>query len=395
MIGQAMVSGPTSVGPMRGGAMSSSAMISRRIGLLALLGAALLLPSLPAAAQAPASAVPVTVAPAAKRDVPILLRNIGTVQGFQSALIRSRVDGTLEQIFFTEGQEVKRGDRLALIDPRPYQAVYDQAVARRSATEAQLANARLDLTRSRQLVANNYTPQQTVDTRTSQVAQLEAQLRSDEAAIAAAKTNLDYTVITAPFDGRMGLRQIDPGNVVRLADSQGIGIVTITQVRPISVVFTLPQDAMPAIQAAMGAGKLAVQAYASDDKLLLGTGELLTTDNTMDSTTGTIRLKAVFPNADNKLWPGQFVNARLQLEVKRGVITVPSAAVQRSQTNLFVYTVKPDNTVAVVPVTLGQDDGATAIVTKGLDEGIPVVIAGQSRLRAGAAVTVTPAKPNS
>lgn len=348
-----------------------------------------------ALAQAPGGAVPVTVAPATKKDVPVLLRNIGTVQGMQTALIRSRVDGTLEQVFFTEGQEVKRGDKLAQIDPRPYQAVLDQAMATKASTEAQLANARLDLARSRQLVANNYTPQQTVDTRAALVAQLEAQLRANEATISAARTNLDYTNITAPFDGRMGLRQTDPGNVVRLADAQGIGIVTITQVRPIAVLFTLAQDNLPAIQAAMGHGKLPVQAFASDDKTLLGLGELLTTDNTVDPATGTIKLKAVFANPDNKLWPGQFINARLQVEVRRGAVTVPSNAVQRSQTNLFVYAVKPDNTVTVTPVTLGPDDGQTAIITKGLEEGTPVVVAGQSRLRNGAAVTVSQAKPNS
>ncbi len=376
-------------------------MIGRQVflrgALAATLGCAVAL-ALPTAAraQAPGGAVPVSVAPATKKDVPVLLRNIGSVQGMQTALIRSRVDGTLEQVFFIEGQEVQRGDKLAQIDPRPYQAVLDQALAVKASTEAQLANARLDLARSRQLVANNYTPQQTVDTRTAQVAQLEAQLRANDATISAARTNLDYTNITAPFDGRVGLRQIDPGNVVRLADSQGIGIVTLTQVRPIAVMFTLPQDTLPAIQQALGSGaKLPVQAYASDDRTLLGLGELLTTDNAVDQATGTIKLKAVFANPDKKLWPGQFINARLQIELRRGAITVPSIAVQRSQTNLFVYAVKPDNTVAVTPVTLGPDDGQTAIVLRGLEEGVPVVVSGQSRLRNGAAVTVSQAKPNS
>ena len=347
------------------------------------------------AAWAQGGAVPVTVVAAAKRDVPILLRNIGTVQANQSALIRSRVDGTIEQIYFAEGQDVKKGDRLVLIDPRPYQAAYDQALAKKASDTALLTGAQKDLVRSQQLVTNSFTPQQTVDQRTATVQQLQAQIQSDDALIAAAKTNLDYTLITAPFDGRMGLRQLDVGNVVRLADSTGVGIATIAQIHPIAVTFTLPQDTLPAIQAALAAGKPLAVAYAPDDVTLLGKGELATTDNAIDALSGTIRMKAIFDNAENKLWPGQFVNMRLQVDVRRGAVTVPSASVQRSQTELFVYLAKPDNTVAIQKVEIGNDDGQSVIVTKGLAEGALVVIAGQSRLRNGAPVIVTQAKPAS
>ncbi len=374
-------------------------MTSRRsshpIDLAALLiaaGCLLALPT-PARAQAPAAqapAVPVTVVAASKRDVPIVLRNIGAIQASQSAAIRPRVDGTLEEVLFIEGQEVKKGDLLARLDARPYQAVLDQAIARRAATEANLTNARLELARSVDLARSQFASRQVVDTRAATVNQLEAQLRADDATISAAKVNLDYTSILAPFDGRMGLRNIDPGNVVRFADNANTPIVTISQIRPIVAVFTLPQDALPAIQAAMARGTLPVAALSSDDRVVLGQGELITTDSTIDATTGTIRMKARFPNEDTRLWPGQFVNVRLTLEVQRGVITVPSIAVQRGPAWLFVYTVKDDQTVELMRVELGQDDGTLAVVRRGLDEGARVVVAGQSRLRVGARVTITP-----
>lgn len=370
----------------------------RGLLLAALLATPALLPGLPAHAQAPATPaqlppVPVTVVPAAKRDIPILLRNIGAVQAGQTAAIRPRVDGTLEAVLFTEGQEVKRGELIARIDPRPYQAVLDQAIARKAATEANLANARLDLARSTDLARNQFASRQAVDTRAAQVAQLEAQLKADEAAISAAQVNLDYTSITAPFDGRMGLRSVDPGNVVRFANDNAI-IVTISQIRPVVVVFTLPQDNLPAIQDAMARGTLPVTALTPDNRTVLGQGELITTDSQIDQTTGTIRMKARFPNENTRLWPGQFVNVRLQLEVQKGVVAVPSIAVQRGPQGLFVYTVKEDSTVDIARVEVGQDDGTQAIIRRGLDEGVRVVVAGQSRLRAGARVTInTPAPP--
>lgn len=347
----------------------------------------------PARAQAPT--VPVTVVAAVRKDFPIILRNIGTVQANQVALIRTRVDGVLKQLFFQEGQEVKQGDPLALIDPAPYKAAYDQAVAKKAGDLAQFNSAQKDLARYRQLATRDFATQQQVDTQTATVANMQALQQADDAAIQAAKVNLDYTTIAAPFDGVMGLRQQDVGNVIRAADSNGIGIVTIAQVHPIAVTFNLPQDALPRIRAALASGQPPVQAFASDDKTLLANGKLATTDNTVDATTGTIKLKASFPNLDNTLWPGQFVNARLQVGVVKAALTVPSATVQRSQSNLFVYLLKPDNTVAVQVVEIGPDDGQNVVIAKGLEDGAQVVMSGQSRLRNGSVVAATVSKPNS
>lgn len=354
-------------------------------------------PPAAAPAQVGPPGIPVTIVPASKRDVPILLSNIGSVQAFQTVLIRVRVDGTLQEIYFQEGQDVKKGDRLALIDPGPYQAAYDQAVAKKAADSALLVGARLDLVRSTELAKQQFAAQQLVDQRTAVVNQLVAQLQSDDALIALAKVNLDYTNITAPFDGRVGIRMADPGNVIRAADPAGAGIVTVAQIHPIAVIFTLPQDSLPAIQAAMAqaqttGGKLAVFANSPDGKVLLGQGGLMTTDNTIDPATGTIKLKASFPNLDNRLWPGQFVTMKLQTEIQRGVITVPSIAVQRRADGLFVYVIK-DNTASVQPVTVGQDDGRQVVVTKGLEEGAQVVVAGQSRLTTGTKVIAAQGKP--
>ena len=365
---------------------SSRLPLARALAAL-LLGATF---AWPAAAQAPAAQappVPVTIAAAARRDVPIVLRNIGAIQASQTAAIRPRVDGTLEEVLFTEGQEVKQGDIIARLDARPYQAALDLATARRAATEASLANARLDLARAADLARGQFASRQVLDTRTAAVAQLEAQLRADDATIAAARVNLDYTAIRAPFAGRLGLRSVDPGNVVRFANDNAI-IVTLSAIRPIVANFTLPQDRLPAIQAAMANGPVPVAALTPDDRTALGEGTLVTTDSSIDAATGTIRMKALFPNTDTRLWPGQFVNIRLTLEVQRGVVAVPSVAVQRGPAGLFVYTVKDDQTVAIARVELGQDDGTHAVITSGIDEGTRVVIAGHSRLRAGARVTI-------
>ena len=349
----------------------------------------------PAPPPAGPPAIPVSVAQVVRRDVPILLRNIAVVQAMQNALIRSRVDGTLEKVLFQEGQEVKRGDPLVQIDPRPYQALLDQAVAKMAQDEANLASARTDYQRGLELVRTQAITQQVVDQRTATMRALEALVRADDANIAAARVNVDYTTITAPFDGTMGLRLIDPGNVVRAADTTGVGIVTIAQTKPISVVFNLPQDVLPAVRAGMAAGKLPVIAFSADDKIQLGVGELVTVDNTVDIATGTIKLKARFENADTKLWPGQFINARLQTEMRKGALVIPSIAVQRGPANLFVYVVKPDNTAALTPIKIGQDDGQFAIVNTGLEDGAQVVVNGQSRLQNGARVVPTQAKPAS
>jgi multidrug efflux system membrane fusion protein len=346
----------------------------------------------PPATTAPAqpSGVPVTLTRPARRDVPVFLRGLGAVAATKTVLVRSRVDGTLDRVAFTEGDEIKAGELIAQIDPRPYQAALDQAMARRAADAAQLANARLDLTRSSELARNQYAAQQTVDTRSATVAQLEANLKADDAAIANARLNLDFTHITAPFTGRLGFRQVDPGNFVRAADPAGVGIVTLSEVRPIALTFTVPQDQLPAITAAMGIGKPKVFAYGGDDATLLAEGELLTIDNAIDAATGTIKVKALFPNTDSRLWPGQFVNARVQVAQRKAVLTVPSQAVQRGPNGLFVYTVKPDQTVLVKLVEVPQDNGQVAVIAKGLEDSDIVVLSGQSRLSNGAKVSAPP-----
>jgi multidrug efflux system membrane fusion protein len=335
-----------------------------------------------AAQQGPA--VPVGIGHASHKDVPIFARGIGTVQPFQSVLIRARVDGTLDKIAFTEGQEVAQGDLLASIDPRPYQATLDQAVAKRAADTAQLANNKRDLARYADLARNDFASRQTVDTQTTSVAQTTATTQSDDAAIAAAKLNLDFTRITAPIGGRVGLRMVDPGNLIHANDANGI--VVINQIKPISVVFTLPQDSLPSVQDSMRATKdLPVLAYSSDDKTILSTGTLLTVDNTIDTSTGTIRLKATFLNADERLWPGQFVNAHLQLSVARNAVIVPSDAVQRGARGLYVYVVK-DNIAKIQLIQAGQDDGQTALILSGLTGNETIVVSGQSRLMDGTRV---------
>jgi multidrug efflux system membrane fusion protein len=337
-------------------------------------------------------AVPVTVEQAQRRDVPIILRNIGTVQAFQSVLVRARVDGTLDRVFFQEGQDVKQGDKLAQIDPRPYQAMLDQAIAKRAQDQADLMNAQRDLARYQSLARQDFASRQQVDTQQALVAHSMAALGQDDAAITAAALNLQFTNITAPIEGRVGLRLVDPGNLVHATDTTGI--VTITQIRPISVIFTLPQANMAAIQAAMGKGTAPVYAYGDDGTTLLATGELMTIDNAIDTATGTIKLKAKFENPDNRLWPGQFVTVGLRVGVRTNVIAVSSVAVQHGPDGLFVYVVNPNSTVAMRPVTIAQDDGKFAVIASGLDDNAQVVTTGQSRLQDGTRVAATVAKAN-
>ena len=339
--------------------------------------------------------VPVTTVAARSQDVPVVMRAIGTVQAFQSVLVRARVDGSLDQVLFTEGQLVKPGDVLAQLDPRPYQAILDQAMAKKGADEAVLANARLELIRYNDLALSQVASRQKLDSTRAAVAQSEAAVRGDEAAIAAAQLNLGFTRIVAPIEGRVGLRQIDPGNYIRAADPNATGLVTIAQIQPISLVFTLPQDALPKVQVAMKRGKLPVAAYSSDDRTRLSEGELLTVDSSIDITTGTIKLKASFANKDDNLWPGQFVNVRMRLDVRKDVTTIPSVAVQRGQNGMYVFSVKPDNTVAVQAIEVEQDDGQTAVIANGVAAGDRVVVAGQSRLTNGVRVAVTEQKPAS
>ena len=341
--------------------------------------------------------IPVVAAPAAKRDMPVWLDGLGTVQAFQTVTVKSMVDGPLLSVSFQEGQDVKAGDVLARIDPRLSQAALDNAQAKKALDEATLANARLDLARYQKLVATNYATQQQTDNARAQVAQLEALIRQDQAQIDTAKTQLSYTTVTAPLGGRVGIRQVDPGNIVHAGDATGL--VVITQLQPISVVFTLPQQNLPAVAAAMrqgekvggDAGPPAVVAYPQGTgagDTALDTGTLAVVDNQIDPATGTIKLKATFPNASGTLWPGGFVGVRLRADTVRDATVVPQSAVQRGPRQSFVYVVHDDNTAHRANVTLGYEDEQGAIVTSGLSPGDKVVIDGASRLSDGAKVSL-------
>lgn len=330
--------------------------------------------------------VPVSVAPVQRKDVPIWLRGLGLVQAFNAVQLRSRVDGTLTQVPVTEGQEVKQGDLLAVIDPRPYQAALDAALAKKQQDEAQIATAQSDLARYTTLAKEEVASRQKLEVVAALTKQLRAAIVGDEAQIEAAQLNLSFCYITAPFDGRVGLRTVDPGNLVRAAEATSI--MTVAQLRPISVTFALPQDNLPAIAEAMANGKLPVLASSSDDKAELDRGTLLTVDNAIDPATGTIKVKATFPNPQNKLWPGQFVNVRLLIGTDKGVLTVPTAAVQHGPGNLYVYAIKPDGVVARQIVRQLRDDGTVAVLADGVEEGQQVVTDGQSRLQAGSRVAI-------
>ena len=341
-------------------------------------------------APPPASAVPVTVTKAELQDVPVWLGGLGTVQALNTVTMRTRVDGTLMQVPVTEGQIVKQGTLLAVIDPRPYQATLDAAVAKKSQDEADLVNARQDLERYTQLAQKSFASTQQVDTQRALVNHLMASITADDAAIETAQLNLSYCYIMAPFEGRLGLRQIDAGNMVHAGDAAGI--MTITQVHPIAVVFTLPQRDLPPIVAEMAKGPVTVAAWSGDSNQELARGTLLTPDNAIDTSTGTIRLKATFANDENRLWPGQFVATKLLLRTERQVVAVPSQAVQHSQDGLYVYVVMPDSKVQRQQV-VAEDRGTVMVITKGLDAGQTVVLDGQSRLENGTLVAARTAAP--
>lgn len=328
--------------------------------------------------------VPVTTVRAAARDVPVMLANIGVVQAYQSVLVRARVDGTLNSINFIEGQMVQAGALLAVIDPRPYQAALDSAMAKKASDQAGLKNNKKTLGRDAALLQSNFATKQTYDNDASSVAEVQASIQGDEASIAAAELNLDFSQIRAPISGRVGLRLIDPGNLIHATDATGI--VSIAQIQPISMLFSLPQDDLPAVQAAMQQGALTVFAYAADNQTLLDKGQLLTVDNGIDESTGTFRMKATFPNTAQRLWPGQTVNARLQVGTLKDAVTVPSSAINRGPSGLFVFMIKPDKTAKMQPVEVAQDDGQNAVIAKGLPAGAVVVTDGQSKLEDGSKV---------
>jgi membrane fusion protein, multidrug efflux system len=334
--------------------------------------------------------IPVLTTTAEQKNVPIFLDALGTVQAFNTVTIKPMVDGPLLAVNFAEGQVVKKGDVLARIDPRTYQAALDQATAKRAQDEAQLANARLDLARYQKLVANNYSSAQQADTAKAQVAQLEAQVQQDQAQIDTARTQLGYTTIVSPLDARAGMRQVDAGNIVHASDA--IGLVVLTQLQPISVVFTLPQQSLDAVANAMRQGVAKVLAYtqgaSGSQTSLLDTGTLAVLDNQVDPTTGTIKLKATFPNTSERLWPGGFVGVELQVDTVKDAVVVPPSAVQRGPRNTYVYVVNQDNTATRRNVTVGHEDAQASIIADGVKPGDKVVIDGGSRLSDGSKVTV-------
>jgi multidrug efflux system membrane fusion protein len=332
--------------------------------------------------------VPVVAGKAERRNFPLYLNALGTVQAYNRVTVRARVDGELQQIYFREGQNVQKGDLLAQIDPRTYQAQLDQAKAKKAQDEAQLANARIVLSRNSLLLKNNVVDQQTYDTQRYAVDQLQALVAADQAAIENAQTQLDYTRITAPISGRVGIRLVDAGNIVRSSDTGGI--LTINQVQPISVVFTLPQQNLRDVRDALQESKtLKVVALDRDNLSFLTEGTLEVLDNQIDSTTATVKLKAVFANTNYDLWPGQFVNVRLLLGMEDSAVTVPAKAIQRGPNGSYVYVIDAEEKAAIRPAKLGATEGDWTLVESGLEAGERVVVDGQYRLQPGAKVHVT------
>jgi len=340
------------------------------------------------AATAPGRpAVPVTVVAATRRDLPIYLTGLGTVQATLSVGIHSLVEGTLQEVRFTEGQRVKNGDILAKIDPRPYQAALDQAKAKKAQDEAQLVAAEKDLARFITLAQKSFETQQNLDLQRAKVDQLKAMIEGDAASIEAAQVQLDRTDIRAPSDGRVGIRLVDPGNTVHASDTGAI--VNLVLVQPAAVVFTLPAQALDDVRRAMVHGTVEITAFDQDNRVPLSVGKLLLIDNAIDAATATIRLKAVFANDDERLWPGEFVNARLLLETRSDALAIPSAAIQRGPQGLFVWIATADNTAAVRPLRVGPTTGDLTIVDAGLEEGDRVVTDGQYKLQAKTPVSVS------
>ncbi|WP_428394625.1 efflux RND transporter periplasmic adaptor subunit [Lichenicoccus sp.] len=352
-----------------------------------LLGAVLL--GAPVAAGAAAPSVPVRVGTVVREDLPISIGGLGTVQAWRSVTARAQVNGYLTELDFHEGQEVHRGDLLAVVDPRPYAALLAQAEAKKAGDAATLANYQVNYRRDSTLAHDQYASRQQADNDMALVRQFQANVLGDEAAVMQAKLNLAFCRITAPIDGVVGFRLIDVGNLIQNAAQTAI--VTIQQVHPIAVVFTLAEQDLPRVQEARARGTLPAAAYSSDEETLLGRGTLVTPNNTIDSTTGTISLKAVFANRQDLLWPGQYVNVRLQLRVQKNAVVVPLEAVQHGPDGLYVYVVRPDHTVHNRSIEVGYQDARVAMVTAGLQGGESIVLDGQSRLQDGTRIAAEPA----
>jgi membrane fusion protein, multidrug efflux system len=336
-------------------------------------------------------AIPVAVATAERRDVPMYLSGLGTVTAFNTVTVKTRVDGQIVQVAFREGQEVHRGDLLVEIDPRPFDVQLSQARANLARDQAQLADARLNLQRDQDLSKEGVLPQQQLDSQRALVQQNEGSVQADQATIDNARLQLTYSRITSPIDGRVGLRLVDVGNMVRAADSTGL--VVITQLEPITVVFTLPEDSLPAVSQHMKGSPLPVEAWSRDDRAKLATGHLLTIDNQIDSSTGTGRLKAAFDNKDRALWPNQFVNARLLLETKKDQTVVPAAAVQRGSQGPFAYVVNAEHKVEVRQVKVGLTNAGLTAIDSGVKPGEQVITDGHEKVQAGSRVDVRAPSP--
>ena len=340
--------------------------------------------------DAGAMSVPVVASVVEQKDVPIFLDGLGTVQAFNTVTVHTRVDGELDKVLFTEGQDVKKGDLLAVLDQRPFQEALDQAIGKKAQDEAQLANAKANLVRNTDLLNRKVVDQQDFDASKYQTGQFEAAVQSDQAAVESAKTQLDYTQIKSPIDGRTGIRQVDVGNIVHAADQNGL--VVITQLKPISVVFTLPEkDLQEILDQGAANGGLHVTAIDRGNVAPLGEGTLAVVDNQIDQTTGTVKLKATFPNDDLKLWPGKFVNARLVLRTKKDAIVIPASVVQRGPRGAYAYVIKPDKSVEMRPIKVAQTEDNQTVVDDGLKPGEQVVVDGQYKLQPGSHVEIAPA----
>lgn len=346
-----------------------------------------------AQAAGPARAVSVAVAPVQKQDVPVYLSGLGSVTAFNTANIKSRVDGQIMKVNFREGQDVREGELLIEIDSRPYQVQLEQMQAQSFRDQAQLRDAKLNLERYTSLIPSGSIAQQQVDTQKALVDQLDGTVRNDQAQIDSAKLSITYCHITAPFNGRVGLRQVDPGNIVHASDTNPMLI--LTQLQPIAVIFTLPEDVLPRVAQQMRRGTLEVDAFSRDDQTKIASGKLVTIDNQIDPTTGTAKLKAVFDNRDDKLWPNQFVNADLLLETRKNSTVIPTAAVLRGPEGTFVYAVNPDKTVQDKAVKVALTQGDTTVIAEGINPGETVVTDGQDKLQRGSRIEPRNVAPTS